>query len=219
LEWREWSAPYSSAYNPTIGIWFQDKDPISFILAKPLINEPGTSFNYATGNMVLLGEIIRNATKMTIDEFSNNYLFEPLQIDSSRWAVKYENGVDANNLMITPRAMVKFGAAFLNNGIYNGEHIIPEQWVEKSATSFPGNQGINVPGEPSGRLGYSYSWWTKTYYKSGKRIHMYTASGFGGQHIMVFPELNSVVVFTGGNYLTRRPPFKILEKYIIPSIN
>jgi CubicO group peptidase (beta-lactamase class C family) len=67
-------------------------------------------------------------------------------------------------------------------------------------------------------MGYSYSWWTKQYSRSGNTIHMYAASGFGGQHIMVFPELNMVVVFTGGNYLTKRPPFKILKKYVIPAI-
>ena len=33
LEWREWSAPYSSAENPTIGIWFQEKDPIKSLLS------------------------------------------------------------------------------------------------------------------------------------------------------------------------------------------
>jgi CubicO group peptidase (beta-lactamase class C family) len=219
LEWREWSAPYSSAENPTIGIWFQDKDPITFILEMPLIDEPGTDFNYSTGNMIILGEIIRNATNMTIDEFSSNYLFEPLGIDSSHWAIKCENGVDANNLMITPRAMIKFGATFLNKGVWNGIQIVPEQWVEKSANPFPGNLKINVPGEPSGRLGYSYSWWTKTYYKSGKRVNMYAASGFGGQHIMVLPELNSVVVFTGGNFVSKRPPFNILEHYIIRAID
>lgn len=218
LEWREWSAPYSSAENPTIGIWFQDKDPVSFILEKPLAHPPGTQFNYSSGNMVLLGEIIRNATGMSIDRFSNQYLLAPLQIDSASWAVKYDNGVDANNLMITPRAMIKFGAAYVNKGSWKGQDLIPEAWIEKSVTPFPGNYRINVPGEPSGRLGYSYSWWTKTYYKSGKRVNMYSASGFGGQHIMVLPELNTVVAFTGGNYLSKRPPFKILEQYILPSI-
>ena len=54
---------------------------------------------------------------------------------------------------------------------------------------------------------------------SGKKIHMYTASGFGGQHIMVFPELNAVVVFTGGNFVTKRPPFMILEKYVLPAFD
>ena len=218
LEWKEWSAPYSSAENPIIGVWFQEKDPITFILEMPLTTEPGKSFNYSSGNMILLGEIIYNATNMSIDEFSNKYIFKPLGIDTVLWAVKFDNGVDANNLMITPRAMIKFGATFLDKGMWDGNQIIPEHWVEKSAIPFPGNYRINVPGEASGRLGYSYSWWTKTYYKSGKRINMYVASGFGGQHIMVFPELNTVVTFTGGNYLTKRPPFKILEKYIIPSI-
>ena len=218
LEWREWSAPYSSAENPTIGIWFQDKDPITYILEKPLVDEPGTAFNYATGNMVLLGEIIHNASKMTIDQFSMKYLFKPLDIDTSYWSTQFDNGVDANNLLITPRAMVKFGAMYLNEGVWDGKRIVPEEWVEKSKTPFPGNYKINIPGEASGRLGYTYSWWTKTYYKKGKPINMFAASGFGGQHIMVLPELNTIIAFTGGNYITKRPPFKILEKYIIPAI-
>lgn len=218
LEWKEWSAPYSSAENPTIGVWFQEKDPITFILEMPLVSEPGMDFNYSSGNMILLGEISHNATNMSIDEFSTKYLFAPLQVDSSFWAVKFENGVDGNNLMITPRTMVKFGATFLNGGVWDGKQIVPGKWIEKSATPFSGNYRINIPGEASGRMGYSYSWWTKTYYKKGKPIHMYSATGFGGQHIMVFPELNTVVTFTGGNYLTKRPPFKIIEKYILPSI-
>jgi hypothetical protein len=35
---------------------------------------------------------------------------------------------------------------------------------------------------------------------------------------MVLPELDAVVVFTGGNYLTRRLRFRILEKYILPAM-
>jgi CubicO group peptidase (beta-lactamase class C family) len=221
LEGDEWSAPYSSSDNPATGIWFTDKDPITYILERPLIDEPGTSFSYFGGNMIVLGEIIKNAAKMTIEEFSGKYLFEPLGIDSFNWSLKFENGVieTAGGLKITPRAMVKIGATFLNKGVWNGKQIISKQWVEKSATSFPGNNGINIPGEDSGRVGYSYSWWTKQYSNSGKRINMFYAGGWGGQHIMVLPELNTVVVFTGGNYLTKRPPFKILKKYVIPAFN
>jgi CubicO group peptidase (beta-lactamase class C family) len=220
LEWREWSAPYSSVENPCIGIWFQDKDPITYILEKPLVNEPGTNFNYATGNMDVLGEILINSSGMNISEFSKKYLFEPLGVDTASWYMRFKNGTyDVNSLKITPRAMLKFGVTFLNKGKWNGKQIISEQWVEKCVVPYNGNRGINVPGERSGKLGYSYTWWTKEYYHSGRKIHMFTASGFGGQHIMVLPELNTVVVFTGGNYLSKRPPFKILEKYIMPAIN
>jgi hypothetical protein len=217
LQWREWSAPYSSSDNPAVGIWFQDKDPITYLLEKPLINEPGTSFTYSTGNMYVLGEIIRHASNMTIDEFSEEYLFEPLKINSTNWTLKFKNGVDGNNLEITPRGMTKIGVTFLNKGVWNGKQVISEQWIEKCATAFPGNRGIDVPDEPSGKVGYSYTWWIKEYSHSGKKINMYAASGFGGQHIMVFPELNAVVVFTGGNFVTSRPPFILLEEYVLPA--
>ena len=168
--------------------------------------------------MIVLGEIIKSATKMNIDEFSGKYLFEPLDIDSSNWA-QFENGVieAAGGLEITPRAMAKIGVTFLNKGVWNGKQIISEQWVEKSATSFPGNNRIKVPGEYPGRNGYSYSWWIKPFSGSGKRIQMFYALGWGGQYIIVFPELNTVVVFTGGNYLSKPTPFKILQRYIIPA--
>jgi CubicO group peptidase (beta-lactamase class C family) len=114
--------------------------------------------------------------------------------------------------------MVKIGVTFLNKGKWKGRQIISEQWVEKCAVLYPGNKGINIPGVDSGRVGYSYSWWTKDYSLAGKTVHMYYAGGWGGQNIMIFPELQMVVVFTGGNYLTSRPPFKILEKYILPAL-
>ena len=221
LKWDEWGAPLSSSRNDLISLWVQCEDPISCILERPLIDDPGTSFTYSGGNMVVLGEIIRKTTKMTIDEFSEKYLFEPLGIDSSSWAQQFENGVfyAGGGLVITPRDMVKIGVTFLNNGVWNEKQIISEHWVEKSATIFPGNQGINIPGVASGRHGYSYSWWLKSYTKSGKKINMYNAGGWGGQEIIILPELNTVVVFTGGNYTSNVKVFDILEKYIIPAIN
>lgn len=221
LAWDEWSAPLSSQTNDIVGLWFNCDDQISCILERPLVNNPGTSFTYSGGNMIVLGEIIKNATKMDIDEFSRKYLFESLEIDSSSWTIRYPNGVieAAGSLEMTPRAMVKIGITFLNKGVWKGKQIISEQWIEKSATSYPGNHGINIPGVASGRNGYSYSWWIKSYSKSGKRINMFNAGGWGGQEIMVLPELNTVVIFTGGNYLSKVKVFKILEKYIIPSID
>lgn len=47
---------------------------------------------------------------------------------------------------------------------------------------------------------------------------MYFADGWGGQNIMVLPELDTIVVFTGGNYITKTAEFKILEKYILLAI-
>lgn len=225
LEWMEWNVPYSSRENPIIEIWFQEaeqnKDPFTFVLEGSLKDEPGTSFRYYGGNQIVLGGIIENATQMNIDEFSAKYLFEPLGTDSFEWWVRFEGGVieAAGGIKMTPRDMVKVGVTYLNEGVWNGKRVISEQWVEKSATAFAGNKGINVPGTDKKNVGYSYSWWTKTFSDSGKGIHMFYAAGWGGQHIMVFPELNAVVVTTGGTYTSSTKIFALLEKYIIPAFN
>ncbi|NIR47351.1 serine hydrolase [candidate division KSB1 bacterium] len=123
----------------------------------------------------------------------------------------------AGGLKITPRDMVKIGVTFLNKGVWHEKQIISEQWVDKSSTSFPANSWLNNWDDHWGMRGYSYSWWTHLFVKSGKRISMFYAGGWGGQYIMVIPELNTVVVFTGGNYTSYRPPFEILKKYVLPA--
>lgn len=220
LEWHEWNAPYSSLENPIIAVWYSEKDPVSFILEGDLLYGPGTHYSYFGGHQILLGEILKGATGMTIDDFSDKYLFKPLGIDTVDWSVRFDNGVieAAGGLKMRPRDMLKVGVTFLNHGHWKDQKVISEEWVSKSATEY-GNWGINVPGEPSGKMGYSYSWWTRTFRVNGNKVKMYTASGWGGQHIMVFPEIDMAVVFTGGNYLGQRPPFRILERFILPALN
>jgi CubicO group peptidase (beta-lactamase class C family) len=219
LQGNEWLVPYSNSKNDLIMIYWAE-DPITYVLNKPLIFNPGANFQYYGGANFVLGEIIKNATKMSLDEFSGKYLFEPLGIAPYFWMQLNKGVIDgAGGLKITPRDMAKIGVTFLNKGVWNGQQIISEQWVDKSGISFPDNNWLNNWGDFWGMKGYSYSWWTHTFVKSGKRINMYYAAGWGGQYIMVIPELNTVVVFTGANYLTQRPSFEILKKYILPAFN
>ena len=219
LEWNEWALPYSNLKNDVVMLALVE-DPVAYYLNKPLIDEPGKSFKYAGGCNILLGEILKNAAKMNIDEFSGKYLFEPLGIAPYYWS-QYKNGVvdAAGSLKIKPRDMVKIGVTFLNKGVWNGKQIISEKWVDKSATSYPGNSWLNNWDDHWGMRGYAYMWWTHTFIKSSKRINMFYAAGWGGQFIMVIPELNTVVVFTCGNYVSYRPPFEILKRYIVPAFN
>ncbi len=221
LEWKEWGASLSSESNDIVGIWFQDKDPITYILEKPLITNPGTTFKYSGGNTIILGEIIKNASNMKLDKFSEKYLFKPLEFDSCSWPVRFKNGVieAGGGLEIKPRDMVKIGITYLTNGVYNDKQILSKQWIKKCTIPYSNNMNIDIPGHVSGRHGYSYSWWLKSYTKSGKEINMYNAVGWGGQQIIIVPELKTVVVFTGGNYNSDVMIFEILEKFILPAIN
>ena len=220
LQWAEWNAPLSSRANDQVGIYFHEPGPVDFVLSRPLTHPPGSHFVYSGGNFEVLAVVLENATGMSFQEFSRQYLFDPLGMDSAHWHLYYPTGEvhAAGGLRITPREMLKIGVCMLNGGTWGGNRIISGSWIENCALPYAGNHGINVPGEPSGKVGYSYSWWTKDYSVGGRDVHMYAAGGWGGQHIMVLPELDMVVVFTGGNYLTRRPPYLILENYILPAI-
>ena len=47
---------------------------------------------------------------------------------------------------------------------------------------------------------------------------MFRAGGWGGQEIMVFPEIDMVIAFTGGNYDQKTKIYKYINKYILPAI-
>lgn len=230
LEWDEWGSSYADAENDVIALWVDCEDPLTCILEKPLVSQSGTDFNYSGGNMILLGEIIRNASGMDIEAFAGQYLFGPLGIDAPEWRwIEGSNVVYAGgDQKLTPREMLKFGVLYLNGGRWNEEQIISREWVEHSATPYPGpdNSWLNhflrpiPPGDNTfGPRGYAYTWWTHEFSHAGKKIPAFWAFGWGGQRIVIFPEQNAVVVFTGGNYTSADMTGKILTEYVITSFD
>ncbi len=220
LAWDEWNASHGGQLTNDYDHLYVVDDQIKAVLERLWWAAPGEFFTYNGGGIVILGEVLKNATGMNMDEFANKYLFEPLGIDSAEWW-SYPNGrlETASSISITPRDMLKFGALYLNNGNRNGEQIISSEWVEKSSTVYKNNVGINLPIEDSGINAYGYTWWISELNYHGKSMKMYRANGWGGQTIMVLPELDMVVVFTSGNWAGKSKLFKILSWYIIPAVN
>ncbi|MCY1722900.1 serine hydrolase [Prolixibacteraceae bacterium Z1-6] len=220
LAWDEWSAAHGGDFTYDIDRLYTVDDQIAAVLEREWWAEPGAFFTYNGGGMVVLGEILKNASGMDIEEFANTYLFASLGIDSTPW-MHYKNGriESAGSLSLTPREMVKFGTCYLNKGVWNNKRIVPAAWVTKSSAPYNNNHDIKVPIEDSGLNGYAYTWWISELDHNGKKIKMYRANGWGGQAIMVFPELEMVVVFTGGNWAKKSTLYKIVEKYVLPAVS
>ncbi|WP_167618633.1 serine hydrolase domain-containing protein [Maribellus sediminis] len=220
LAWDEWNASHGGQLTNDYDHLYVVDDQIKAVLERPFWAAPGEFFTYNGGGIDILGEIMKNATGMDMDEFAAEYLFKPLGIDSATWW-RYPNGrlETASSLSLTPRDMLKFGALYLNKGRRNGQQIIPEDWVEKSATVYRNNSGIQLPIEDSGVNGYAYTWWISELDHNGQKIKMYRANGWGGQVIAVIPELDMVMVFTSGNWATKSKLFKLVNNYILPAVN
>ncbi len=202
--WDENSHPYSSPLN---GIYqINSGDGVEFMLNSDMVAEPGTLWHYNTGGSHLLSAIVQVATGMTTLEFAEEYLFEPLGISPVDWyrdmAGWYKGGYD---LRMTPRDMAKFGYLFLNNGTWDGDQIVSEEWVRTSTSTIT---------EVDDFTGYGYQWWTTP------ELGMYSARGLYGQYIFVIPEYDIVVAFTSALSQNQiYPHINMVANFILPDEN
>ena len=226
LEWNELEVWLGDPTHDLIQL-FIVPDPIAYILAKSIVAEPGTSWYYSGGDVNLLGEVIRRASGLRMDEFAASALFAPLGITAYQWDhIKPDIIHASGNLKLRPRDMAKFGQLFLNGGTWKGKRILSEEWVQTSTQA-----QVAIPWDAlAGKLGeeyidimaaegdrYGYLWWLKTYQVDGQQVPSYYADGWGGQNIIVLPSLDMVVVFTGGAYEGYEPMDDILTDYILPA--
>ncbi|MFX1485138.1 MAG: serine hydrolase domain-containing protein, partial [Promethearchaeota archaeon] len=148
-------------------------------------------------------------TGLDLFDYAIEKLFTPLGIQASDIFWPSDNQGQywgSGGAEMIPRDMAKFGYLYLNNGTWDGEQIIPSDWIEKSA---------DTQVEFNDFSGYSYQWWT---YPTDI-VNVYAAQGYQGQFIFVIPELDMVVVFTSSvPPYEAYPPPSILFDYIIRAV-
>jgi CubicO group peptidase (beta-lactamase class C family) len=186
-----------------------------FYLNRPMINEPGTTFLYDSGGVILMSKILKNLTGMHADKFMEKYLFAPLGIEQAFWFKNSEGHPHTGGgLSIRPLDMAKFGFLFLRKGKWGGRQVISEKWVKES---FKMRVNFNKSRGPFD-VGYGYLWWIlRPAPKSNNYI--YAAKGFMGQYIFLIPEYDMVVVFTGSSRTGSgmRKPIELLYQRLLPA--
>ena len=96
--------------------------------------------------------------------------------------------------------------------------MVSKDWVDKSMTrrdNMKPRIDIDVD------HGWAYGWHFRENARSGRTVRYYWAGGNGGQLIIVIPELDMVVGFTGGDYTEFRKylrwEIEVLPEYILPA--
>ena len=164
----------------------------------PLIAYPGTEFHYSNLCSNWLGIIVDRATGRNLKSYAEENLFLPLGVEAGEWGTDAEghnNG--AADLHLTARDAAKFGLLYLNDGEYEGNQVVPADWVHDSLQRY--SEDINLTGgfPPNWGLSfrdieYGYQWWSA---RVGEHRFDY-AAGHGGQLIVLLDELEIVVVTT-----------------------
>lgn len=179
----EWTERYYTP-NETLMQMFRSPNRTAFALDRPMVREPGTTFNYGGGNPYLLSALINQKSGRSAQDFAMKELFGPLGIKSAAWGRNDVQGVTdgQSGLFLTPQDMARFGYLYLRNGQWEGKQIIPSSWVERV------KEGKVIA--PRG-FHYANLWWSLP----GRGAFM--ARGRHSQLILVIPRLDVVAVMTG----------------------
>ena len=173
---------------PDFQNWARADDQIDFVLDRPIVHEPGSSFEYSDGAVHLLSAILTEASGMLSEDFAAQHLLEPLGGTERAW-LHDNRGYNAAGvgIQVTPRDMLAFGALYLNGGTFEGTRILSQEWVEAST-----RPQIASPGELPYSSQYGYLFWVG----EGSPHPFYMAVGYDGQFIVVAPDAGVVVVTT-----------------------
>ncbi len=201
--------------NRNYGAWVQSSDWVGFALAQPLEHSPGILMEYSTGNTHLLSAILTIATGKSTLAFARETLGGPLDFRLADWP-RDPQGIyfGGNDMEFTPRQMMAFGRLYLDDGRANGSQVIPADWTRTSL------RPRAVSTREIGRY-YGYGWWVR------EMAGYWTpyAWGYGGQFIILVPELDLVVVTTSSSFPSeeRRPHltqlYDLIEHLVIAPLS
>lgn len=179
----------------------QKGDMGGFAASLPLRHTPGAVFHYSSGNTNILSRVIR---KVVGDSNYHAFPYEHLFYRLGMYNTVLEPDasgtfVGSSYCFATARDWTRFGLLYLNNGVYNGEQVLPEGWVKQSVTpSLAADEGE-----------YGFKWWLNAGEKNnpGNRWYpflpgdLFFADGFEGQNIFIIPSKKLLIVRLG---LTRK---------------
>lgn len=150
---------------------------------------PGGHFVYNTGATYMCSAILQRVTGKTTLELANEWIFEKIGIDKPEW-LTCPDGVSlgGTGLFLKPRDMARMGLLISNDGVWEGEQVIPKEYIDEAKKAQIDNSITGNP-DPNWTSGYGYQMWRCTF-------GAFRADGMGGQYIVMLPEKKLVAVFT-----------------------
>jgi len=182
--------------------WIAQRDSLDFMLCEidsglaafetPQRHPPGERFIYDGGaGIQILVAIVERASGHCYYAYIRTRIFEPLGMTSAHWRIFTQDGRVAGGmgLYMNVYDMLRYGQLYLQDGMWDGERILPEDWA---AQTWDGNEFAIF-----GLLPYNLLWWGNFNFLYKRAGPSSRAQGFAGQLISVYPETNLVMVRTG----------------------
>jgi CubicO group peptidase (beta-lactamase class C family) len=187
-----------SAFEPVNRMKFVESDMAAYAESMPLETSPGTAWNYHDGNYLILSQLIGHASGGTpagVLRFARRELFDPLGMHHVTLQFDAAGTMEgASQMLASARDWARFGLLYLDDGVVGGRRILPEGWVEYSASA-----------TPNAFVGYGAGFWTNRDDSYGAKLRVeygwprdaFFAKGSIGQYVIVIPSQRLVIARFG----------------------
>ena len=185
----QWNENYGNRSDVNLML-HREADMGLYALSKPLEYEPGTHWYYSSGSTNIVMRYLRGkfATDEDFLSYMRERLFAPLAIANPHFEPDMSGTpVGSSYLYVTARDYARFGEMFLEDGCVGGRRILPEGWVEFTATPASASEG---------KYG-AFFWLNRCGVCPDAPEDMFSCQGHDGQEIYIIPSKDLVVVILG----------------------
>lgn len=190
-------------------VWAGAPDLVRAFLALPPEHAPGTVFTYNQGCTHTLAVLVTRLSGLSLLDYLRPRLLDPLGIDQALWNLS-PDGVEQgySGLHATTESVAKLGQLYLQRGVWQGEQLVPESYVEEATRRQVDNRGRNS--NPDWQQGYGFQFWRC-------RGDAFRGDGAFGQLCVVMPGRDAVVACTAQTAEMQRE-LDLVWKHVLPAL-
>jgi CubicO group peptidase (beta-lactamase class C family) len=184
--------------DPNSRMLFREPDGAAYSATRALRKEPGTHWEYMSGNTVLVSRRIRELTGGSLEStsaFVRTQLFQPLGMATAVLEPDPSGTFVGSSFMLaSARDWARLGQLYLNGGLWNGRRVFAADWIDYVTRHTP----------TSGEENYGAGFWINDAPEGPRWPTLppdtYAASGFQHQRIFILPSRQLVVVRLGATW-------------------
>jgi CubicO group peptidase (beta-lactamase class C family) len=183
-----WNEDYADPKSDVARMFAETPPPgmdvtVGYMRNLPRAADPGTRWNYNTGETNLVGVIVSRAVKKPLSIYASEQIWRPYGMEADAFWQVDERGHEIAGCCLSARLRdyARIGQFMLDGGKARNGEVLPAGWIGEATAmqqTFPG-----------GRAGYGYQWWTTP--------RGYAARGIFGQTIWIDPARKLVVAAFG----------------------
>ncbi len=171
-----------------------------YMAERPRAAAPGTQFCYSTGDTHVVGALVKAATGKWLSDYLSEKIWSKLGMEQDgAWWLEAPGGLEVagSGFFATLRDYARFGRFILDDGVIDGERILPEGWMREAGSA------RMISGK---RVDYGYMWWIVPGADGSLDDGAFTARGIFGQLMYINPKQRVICVVLGSR---SKPPTMI----------